>query len=139
MLRIIRKIREPSYQPRHAFVLFLLAIVLYLLWCRWVTIYFGNPDFPPPDYCICGLCVVCVTTKQQFSCIQECSIFICVELTEYSDKITYPPHITNKFNYLKVLPSTHHYQTYKFSSNRHWLHSQMHKYYTSNVNQLPCE
>jgi hypothetical protein len=28
--------------------------VLYLLWCRWVTLYFGNPDFPPPDYCICG-------------------------------------------------------------------------------------
>ena len=28
--------------------------VLYLLWCRWVTLYFGNPDFPPPDYCIYG-------------------------------------------------------------------------------------
>ena len=28
--------------------------VLYLLWCRWVTLYFGNPDFPPPDYCIRG-------------------------------------------------------------------------------------
>ena len=31
MLRIIRKIREPRYQPRHAFVLFLLAIVLSVL------------------------------------------------------------------------------------------------------------